>query len=103
MISQSCAAHSGSCIYEILVVNSGPLSSAPKLRKPMKIWVGITDNDWFDVHASKSKVDEVNFWKPSSQVGFRALQCGEPFLFKLKGRRLIGGGGFFTKFLRLPL
>lgn len=69
----------------------------------MRVWVGITDNDWFALHASKSAVDEVNFWKPSSKVGFKALQWGEPFLFKLKGRRLIAGGGFFTKFLQLPL
>lgn len=69
----------------------------------MKIWVAITDNDWFGLHASRSTVDEVNFWKPSSRVGFKALQWGEPFLFKLKGRRLISGGGFFTKFLQLPL
>ena len=69
----------------------------------MKIWVAITDNDWFDLHASRSTVDEVNFWKPSSRLGFRVLQWGEPFLFKLKGRRLISGGGFYTKFLQLPL
>jgi putative restriction endonuclease len=69
----------------------------------MKLWVGITDNKWFALHASKSDVEEVNFWKPSSKVGFRALQWGEPFLFKLKGARYIAGGGFFTKFLQLPL
>lgn len=69
----------------------------------MKIWVAITDNDWFDLLASNSTVDEVNFWKPSSRIGFRALNCGEPFLFKLKGHRHIAGGGFFTKFLQLPL
>jgi putative restriction endonuclease len=69
----------------------------------MKLWVGITDNNWFALHASKSYVEEVNFWKPSSKVGFRALQWGEPFLFKLKGTKHIAGGGFFTKFLQLPL
>lgn len=69
----------------------------------MKLYVGITDNDWFKLHASKESVDEVNFWKPSSQSGFRTLHWGEPFLFKLKGQRLIGGGAFFTKFLQLPL
>ena len=70
----------------------------------MKLYVGITDYDWFRLHASKSIVEEVNFWKPSSQLGFNVLQWGEPFLFKLHApRNFIVGGGFFTKFLRLPV
>jgi putative restriction endonuclease len=69
----------------------------------VKLYVGITDYDWFKLHASKAKVDEVNFWKPSSQTNFRVLQGNEPFLFKLKGRKVIAGGGFFAKFLPLPL
>ena len=36
----------------------------------MKLYVGITDYHWFHLHASKERVDEVNFWKPSSQLGF---------------------------------
>ncbi len=31
-------------------------------------------------------MEEVNFWKPSSQPGFKVLQWGEPFLFKLGWR-----------------
>ncbi|MDX6614361.1 MAG: putative restriction endonuclease [Blastocatellia bacterium] len=69
----------------------------------MRLYVGITDYDWFKLHAANPLVEEVNFWKPSSQRGFKVLQWGEPFLFKLKARRVIGGGGFFTKFLQLPL
>jgi putative restriction endonuclease len=70
----------------------------------VKLYVGITDFDWFSLHASKQSVDEVNFWKPSSQLGFKALAWGEPFLFKLHApRNFIVGGGFFTKFLRLPV
>ena len=70
----------------------------------MKLYVGITDYDWFKLHSSKPIVDEVNFWKPSSQLGFKVLQWGEPFLFKLHApRNFIVGGGFFTKFLRLPV
>ena len=53
----------------------------------MKLYVGITDYDWFKLHASKPIVDEVNFWKPSSQLGFKVLQWGEPFLFKLHAPR----------------
>src|SRR5947209_495060 len=83
-----------------------------KIRNPkfairnsrMRLYVGITDYDWFKLHASKPIVEEVNFWKPSSQLGFKALQWGEPFLFKLHApRNFIVGGGFFTKFLRLPV
>lgn len=70
----------------------------------MKLYVGITDYDWFKLHASKESVDEVNFWRPSSQANFRVLQWGEPFLFKLHApRNFIVGGGFFTKFLPLPV
>ncbi len=70
----------------------------------MKLYVGITDYDWFKLHSSKPFVEEVNFWKPSSQLGFKVLQWGEPFLFKLHApRNFIVGGGFFTKFLKLPV
>jgi putative restriction endonuclease len=72
--------------------------------KHVKLYVGITDYDWFKLHSSKPIVEEVNFWKPSSQLGFKVLQWGEPFLFKLHApRNFIVGGGFFTKFLRLPV
>jgi len=70
----------------------------------MKLWVGITDYNWFRFHSSKEKVDEVNFWSPSSNVGFRALQIGGPFLFKLKSpRNYIAGGGFFVRYEPLPI
>jgi putative restriction endonuclease len=68
----------------------------------MKLYVGITDYEWFKFHTSRESVDEVNFWR--SPANFRVLQWGEPFLFKLHApRNLIVGGGFFTKFLRLPI
>jgi putative restriction endonuclease len=70
----------------------------------MNFFVAITDYDWFQLHASKPVVEEVNFWRPSSDASFRALQMGEPFLFKLHSpRNYIVGGGFFTKFLTLPV
>jgi putative restriction endonuclease len=70
----------------------------------MKIYVGVTDYQWFHLHASKSTVEEVNFWRPSPDASFKALQTGEPFLFKLHApRNYIAGGGFFTKFLQLPI
>ena len=69
----------------------------------MNLWVGITDYDWFSLHASKHLVEEVNFWRPSARQGFRALQPGGMFLFKLRSRKFIAGGGFFAKYLPLPL
>jgi putative restriction endonuclease len=70
----------------------------------MKIFVGVTDYDWFRLLASKPHVEEVNFWRPSSTATFKALSYGEPFLFKLHyPRNFIVGGGFFTKFMQLPI
>jgi len=70
----------------------------------VKLYVGITDFDWFSLHASKPFVEEVNFWRPSPTATFKALQPGELFLFKLHApRNFIVGGGFFTRFLPLPL
>jgi len=70
----------------------------------MRFFVGVTDYDWYQLHASKESVEEVNFWKPSPEASFKALATGEPFLFKLHApRNYIAGGGFFTKFLQLPV
>jgi putative restriction endonuclease len=70
----------------------------------MRIFVAITDQDWFELHASRSQVDEVNFWRPSPNANFKALQPGELLLFKLHAPlNFIAGGGFFTRFLHLPL
>jgi putative restriction endonuclease len=70
----------------------------------VNFFVAITDYDWFQLHASKPGIEEVNFWRPSSDASFKALQMGEPLLFKLHApRNYIVGGGFFTKFLTLPL
>jgi putative restriction endonuclease len=70
----------------------------------LKLYVGITDYHWFHLHASKEHLEEVNFWRPSSRLGFNVLQWGEPFLFKLHApNNYIVGGGFFTKFVRLPV
>lgn len=70
----------------------------------MRLFIGITDYDWYRLHASKTYVEEVNFWRPSPDASFKALQPGEPFLFKLHApRNFIVGGGFFIKFLHLPV
>src|SRR5215469_7463522 len=70
----------------------------------MRLYVAVTDNDWFALHASKVNVEEVNFWKPSPDATFKALIPGELLLFKLHSPdSYIAGGGFFTRFLPLPI
>jgi putative restriction endonuclease len=61
----------------------------------MRLFVGVTDYDWFQLRAGKLGVDEVNFWRPSPEAGFKALSPGELLLFKLHSpRNFIAGGGF---------
>lgn len=68
----------------------------------MKLWVGVTDKNWFE-HLSILSPDEVNFWQPGGSKTFRALQPGEPFLFKLHApENYIVGGGFFVRHSALP-
>ena len=68
----------------------------------MKLWVAVTDDGWFN-YLSARKPDEVNFWQPSGGREFKALQPGEPFLFKLHSpKNYIVGGGFFVRYSPLP-
>jgi len=68
----------------------------------VKLYVGVTDSDWFR-YLQQRKPDEVNFWQPSGRRGFRAVQPGEPFLFKLHSpENFIVGGGFFLRHTPLP-
>jgi len=70
----------------------------------MRLYVAVTDKDWFALHASKPEVEEVNFWRPSPDATFKALQPGELLLFKLHSPdNFVAGGGFFTRFLQLPV
>jgi putative restriction endonuclease len=70
----------------------------------MRLFVAVTDNEWFSRHASSHRVDEVNFWRPSPEATFRALQPGELLLFKLHAPlNFIAGGGFFVRFHQLPV
>lgn len=69
----------------------------------MRLFVGVTDDQWFHFLAAQPACDEVNFWRPSG-VGFQALGEGELFLFKLHApHHFIVGGGFFTRALQVPL
>ncbi len=49
----------------------------------MLLYVAVADNNWFALHASKAGVEEVNFWRPSPDATFKALQPSELLLFKL--------------------
>ncbi|HEY5174551.1 MAG TPA: hypothetical protein VII95_03185 [Terriglobales bacterium] len=68
--------------YEVL----RPVLQVLLRREPVgvRFFVGTTDRDWFDFLSGLNGLDEVNFWQPSGQQQFRALQIGEPFLFKLQ-------------------
>jgi putative restriction endonuclease len=69
----------------------------------MKLWLGVTDNDWFGF-LSRAGVDEVNFWQPSGRTPFAGLEPGAPFLFKLKRPfDHVAGGGTFVRSTSLPL
>lgn len=69
----------------------------------MRLYVAVTDNDWFSFHAARAP-DEVNFWRPGGGDAFRALDEGEPFLFKLHSpENYIAGGGFFVSHTTLSL
>ena len=67
----------------------------------MKMYVGVTDKDWFEILKAE-KCDEVNFWKPGTS-NFKALDVNDLFLFKLHAPyNFIVGGGFFVRFTILP-
>jgi len=70
----------------------------------MNGFIGITDNDWFAFLSQQPGIDEVNFWQPGGTGRFRALEPGEPFLFKLHApHHYIVGGGFFAHSTILPV
>ena len=68
-----------------------------------RFYIGLTDYDWYKYHKS-IKADEVNFWRPGTQ-SFKALAENGLFLFKIKkkhGSKIVGGG-FFKKYLNIPI
>lgn len=68
----------------------------------MKIWVGLTDRDWFEFLRARAPA-EVNFWQPSAGRRAVALEPGSPFLFKLHApHNVIVGGGFYVRYSALP-
>jgi putative restriction endonuclease len=72
------------------------------LEAAMRFFVAVTDNDWYR-YLADLQPDEVNFWRPSGR-GFRAIEEGSPFLFKLHSpENYVVGGGFFVRHSILPL
>jgi putative restriction endonuclease len=58
---------------------------------------------WFALNTSKTEVEEVNFWRPSPDAIFKAIQP-ELLLFKLHvPDYYIAGGGFSASFLQLSV
>ncbi len=69
----------------------------------MRAFIAVTDGDWYRFLAGRPDLDEVNFWQPGGSQEFKALERGEPFLFKLRfPENAVAGGGFFTHFSQLP-
>lgn len=63
----------------------------------MKLYIGVTDRKWFEFLRARPDLDEVNFWQPGGARRFRALDPGDPFLFKLHHPdNFIVGGGMFA-------
>lgn len=70
----------------------------------MRVYVGVTDGDWFRLLASQPDLEEINFWQPGGNRSFGAISPGELFLFKLHAPdNFIAGGGFFTYSTLLPV
>lgn len=69
----------------------------------MKIYIGVTDNQWFH-QLSQIRPDEVNFWQPGGKQAFKAIDANGLFLFKLHSPLdYIVGGGFFVRHSFLPV
>lgn len=47
-------------------------------------------------------IHEVNFWRPGPRT-FRAISEGAPFLFKIRGADVVGGFGFFSRYVELSI
>jgi len=69
----------------------------------MRLFVAVTDNEWYWQLRSRPLEDEVNFWQPGGGRRFQALRSGELMLFKPHTpHHSIVGGGFFLHASELP-
>ena len=84
--------------------NSATQPNLVSRAKILNAYVAVTDPNWFRFLQSRRELDEINFWRPGGDRQFAALAAGEPFLFKVPSpRNYIVGGGFFSRFFRLPI
>lgn len=69
----------------------------------MRLFVALTDNEWYWQLRSRPLQDEVNFWQPGGGRSFQALRTSELLLFKPHTpHHSIVGGGFFLHSSELP-
>lgn len=69
----------------------------------MRLFVAVTDNEWYWQLRSRPLQAEVNFWQPGGGRRFQALRSGELLLFKPHTpHHSIVGGGFFLHASELP-
>lgn len=69
----------------------------------MRLFVAVTDNEWYWQLRSRPLQDEVNFWQPGGGRSFQALRTSELLLFKPHTpHHSIVGGGFFLHSSELP-
>ncbi len=69
----------------------------------MKLFVAVTDNEWYWQLRSRPQQVEANFWQPGGGRSFQALRPGELLLFKPHTpHHSIVGGGFFLHASELP-
>jgi len=67
-------------------------------------YIGLTDYKWFSFLRVRPHLEEINFWKPSAQVGFKAIPQNAPFFFQLKRPHYaIAGFGYFVRYSKLPI
>jgi putative restriction endonuclease len=70
----------------------------------MKLYIAVTDNDWYRFLSHLTNIDEVNFWQPGGNQRFQRLDSSELFLFKLHSPlNFIVGGGFFAHSSIVPV
>jgi len=68
----------------------------------MKLYVGITDGDWFRFLRARN-AKEMNFWRLRCTTNFGAINPGERFLFKTHyPENRIVGGAYFVRYTGSP-
>ncbi len=74
----------------------------------MEPFLAVTDRRWFEYLSTQAgteqRVDEVNFWSPSSDRPIKQFRPGCPIFFRLKSPiDAVAGYGFFAHFTVLRL